>query len=89
MNAKPTLEFGPKRPRPAKGESSTLRMIDGHIYRAGARCWILVMDKDAPAQLVIDAARLVVTRWEHGDLAGAVRELDSALHVHDAKEYKP
>ncbi|MEJ5209385.1 hypothetical protein [Denitratimonas sp. CY0512] len=32
---------------------------------------------------VIDAARQVVQRWEHGDLAEAVRELDQSLQMLD------
>jgi hypothetical protein len=41
------------------------------------------------ADNIIKAGRKVVARWEKGDLAGAVRELDKSLHDYDGKEYKP
>jgi len=31
------------------------------------------------ARDLLDVAELVVARWEHGDLAAAVRELDAAI----------
>lgn len=92
MSIKPTIEYSPAHPRPAKGEPRTLRLIEGGVYRATTRCWVFhgsLATERIRADLVIDAARVVVARWETGDLAEAVRELDKALHAHDKKEYKP
>lgn len=38
---------------------------------------------------LVQAARLVVSRWAGGDLAAAVRDLDKALHEYDGRRYEP
>jgi len=35
---------------------------------------------------ILHAARAVLSNWESGDLAGAVRQLDFAITVHDGAE---
>ncbi len=52
-----------------------------HIERAAPQGLLdrLAKRAETPFMRLIDAARLVLARWEHGDLAEAVRGLDAAV----------
>lgn len=53
--------------------------LDTDSYKIAAEIERAIRD---PAALV-QAARTVVARWERGDLAGAVRDLDAAVQEWD------
>jgi hypothetical protein len=49
------------------------------IVEAHNKTLDLLRINDAATVLLLEAAKRVVTTWEHGDLAGAVRSLDALI----------
>jgi hypothetical protein len=64
------------------------------VYKDGARRAAFAMESDVRlfqgCNRLLAAAKKVVTNWEHGDLAAAVRYLDlSAREIEDEVDGKP